>query len=169
MEQFVADDEFDFVTGRHFHQPVRHVHRVAGRGNVLITSAAKSRGDDGTEMSSNLEPKTRVAWLRQGSKPPLRADAESCRALSCPESVVRRSLRQSKQDHRAVTQKARDHSSELTASLSTRAWNSFSKSRTGPGPSLSLSEVKPDRSMKITAAFWRIGSLRKPGSRVSHS
>src|SRR5260370_12118076 len=111
MEQFVADDEFDFVTGRHFHQPVRHVHRVAGRGNVLITSAAKSRGDDGTEMSSNLEPKTRVAWLRQGSKPLLRADAESCRALSCPESVVRRSLRQSKQDHRAVTQKARDHSS----------------------------------------------------------
>src|SRR5580704_17253947 len=111
MEHLVADGQFDFVTGRHFHQPVRHVHRVASRGNVLITFAAKSRGDDGTEMSSNLEPKTRVDWLLQGSEPPLRADAESCRALSGPESVVRRSLRQSKQDHRAVTQKARDHSS----------------------------------------------------------
>src|ERR1700716_2223169 len=123
MEQFVADGALDFAARRradgvldggpprHFHQPVRHVHRVASRGNVVITSAAKSRGNDGAEMSSNLEPKTRVDWLLQASKPPVRADAESCRALSCPESVGRRSLRQSKQDHRAVTQKARDHSS----------------------------------------------------------
>jgi len=45
------------MMGRHFHQAARHVYRVAGRCDVVITSTAEPGGDDRSEMRADLESK----------------------------------------------------------------------------------------------------------------
>ena len=55
-----------------------------------------------------------------------------------------------------------------STSRSTNVWKSFSIPNIASMPSVSLSAVKPDRSMKITAASWCTGVSRKSGFLVSH-
>ena len=45
------------VLGRHFHQAARHVYRVAGRRDVVITFSAESGGNDDPEMRADFESK----------------------------------------------------------------------------------------------------------------
>src|SRR5258705_7991948 len=77
----------------------------------MITSAAEPRCNDGAEMGANLKSESCPYWLRQGCKPSFDAHAQSCRAFDGLGSVLWRSLRQPEQKHRAVSQKAGDHSS----------------------------------------------------------
>ena len=56
------------LPGRDLHQPARHVHGVAGRGDVLVAAAAEPRGDDRAEMGADLEAGSRGDRRRQGRR-----------------------------------------------------------------------------------------------------
>src|SRR5439155_14585049 len=97
------------MAGRHFHQTARHVHGVAGRGDVLMVSATESGSDDWSEMRADLEADTMSYCRRQRLDPAFGLDAERDRALRRARGVIRRRLRQAEQDHGAVAEETRDH------------------------------------------------------------
>jgi hypothetical protein len=54
-QQLVADGELGAMAGRDLHQAACHVHRIAGRGDVVMAYAAEARGDDDSVMRADLE------------------------------------------------------------------------------------------------------------------
>ena len=103
---------------RDFHQTARHVHGVAGCGDVLMVAAAEA-GRIGPECAPILKP---IRAAISGGKVAIQRSVltQRDRTLRRACSVIG-SAPAGEQDHGAVAKKTRDHAAARVTSLSTSA------------------------------------------------
>ena len=152
LQHFVTHCDFCIVAGCDLHQAAGNVDRVTRSRDVLIAFAAESRGYDWPQMRSNLEAEPGCGRCRQGDEPIVGAAGEPCTTASSIEGVICRWFRQTEHDHGSVTHETRDDAAAACHLFVHQRMKIFNSSRVALGPNVSLSPVKPDRSMNMMAA-----------------